>query len=372
MKPLSIKPLILRRPVIAVTGSAGKSTAKEMLASILGTRWKILKSVGNMNFYNHTMRYRRMVTPAHKALVLEYGMSGAGHIRRHCQIIRPNMAIITNIGTAHLGAFGGSVKRLAAAKSELIQHMDKTGTLVTNADDANSKLLNRQGFTGKQLTVGMKQPADYRATNVRYTTGGMVFRVLLHGQEESFFIPIYGVHQVYNALNAIAIADQLGFSPANMRLGLRRYHRMSRRLTVHRLGYGIHVIDDSYSANPNAAKAAIDVLTNIGKGRTIAVFASMLALGPYSVRGHREVGKYVAKHGVYRLYTYGALAKHIEAAAVQAGMRADRVHHFTSRTALHRHLWKHLERNCTVLVKGSHAMDMKETVEWLRRKLGKR
>lgn len=353
------------RPMIAITGSAGKTTTKEMLASILKTRWNVFKSVGNMNFYNHTMKYKKQITPKHRAVVLEYGMSGAGQIKRHCQVIRPNISIITNIGTAHIGSFGGDIRRLAAAKSELILYMKQTGLLVLNRDDKNSRLLLTKSFRGKILYVGMKNKADYRATHVQYAPGGMRFKVFLNGREEPFFIPTYGVHHVYNALSAIAVAHRLGFKPAEIRLGLRRYQRPIRRLQVHRLSRGIVVIDDTFNANPNAAKAALDVLTHVGTGQKVAVLGSMLGMGRYSVKGHQDVGRYAATKKLHRLYTFGSAAQPLSRAAVAAGMPQKNVKHFVNRKALHMHLMNNIGPRTSVLVKGSHAVNMKQTVSFL-------
>lgn len=353
------------RPMIAITGSAGKTTAKEMLASILQTRWNVFKSVGNLNFYNHTMMYKRQITPQHQAVVLEYGMSGPGQIKRHCKIIQPNIGIITNVGSAHIGNFGGDVRKLAAAKSELIHYMKPTGMLVLNRDDENSKHLLTTGFKGTKVMVGLSEGSDYRATAVQYRSSGMSFRVLKDGHNSEFFIPIYGRHHVYNALAAIAVAHRLGFRANEIRVGLRRYQRPIRRLQVHKLVQGITVIDDSYSANPHASKAAIDVLDQVGARTNILVLGTMLAMGSYSAKGHRDVGQYAARKRIHRLYTFGHGAKSASTAAVAAGLPASQVRHFTVREALHRDLIKQIQPGTTILIKGSHAMNMKDTVSFL-------
>lgn len=362
----------LNRPVIAITGSAGKSTTKEMIASILSTRWRIFKSVDNMNFFTHTRMYAKRIQAFHKALVLEYGMSGAGHIKLHCQAIEPNYAVITNIGSAHLGAFGGDVRRLAYAKSELIRWMKPTGTVVLNNDDANTKLISKGRFRGRTLTVGIDNPATYRAYNVRYTTSGMAFNTTLRGKVQSFIIPIFGRHHVYNALCAIAIADSLGFTPAQIRIGLRRYLRMRRRMSMYRLANNVVLIDDSYSSNPHAAKAAIDTMKHIGSGKKIAVLGSMLALGKYTVQGHAELGRHVAKQNINQLFTFGHLAKRIGTAAINAGMPKARVMHFENRALLHKKLLQSLQPNTTILVKASHGVQLTQTADFLRVRLGKR
>lgn len=363
------KALRLKKPVIAITGSAGKSTTKEMVASVLATKWRIFKSVDNLNFYTHTRQYAKRIQPRHQAVVLEYGMSGAGHIKQHCLAIEPNYSVITNIGSAHIGAFGGDVRKLARAKSEIIRWMKPTGTVVLNRDDKNATLIDKGKFHGRIVTVGITDKATYQARNVRFSSAGMTFQVTLHGKHAQFTIPIYGRHHVYNALCAIAIGDLLGFSPEQIRLGLRRYRRMQRRTSIYRFARNIVLIDDSYSSNPHAAKAAIDTLAHVGRGTKVAVLGSMRALGPYAGQGHREVGRHVAAKNISRLYTFGVLAKHIGVAAVKAGMPARNVLHFTKQDALNRYLLSHLTPNTTILVKASHAVRFMDTADLLKRRL---
>lgn len=364
--------LILKRPVVAVTGSAGKSTTKEMIAAILSSRWKTFKTQDNLNFWTHTQQYAKQIKPAHKAVVLEYGISGPGQLRRHCQLIRPNVSVITNIGTAHIGSFGGDVQKLGFAKSEIVRYMDPHGTFIRNYDDANSKYIKTGRFKGKTITFGLQAGAAIHGKNIRYSAGGMQFDVRLDATDETFFIPIYGRQHVCNALAAIAVGRHLGFSTAAIRRGLRNFVRLQRRLVVRRLNRHILLIDDSFSSNPNAAIASIDVLKSLGKGSRIAVLGSMLALGQYTVRGHKEVGRHLAKHkGVDWLFTYGQYAKRIGEAAVAGGFARQHVRHFTSRKALHAALLKHVTSGSTVLVKGSHGVGMKETVEYLTRYVGR-
>lgn len=357
--------LILQRPVIAVTGSAGKSTTKEMVASILQTRWRVFKSPGNMNHLLSTVKNATLITPAHQAVVLEYGMTRRGHIRRHCQYVKPNIGIITNVGTAHIGNFGGDIRKVALAKSELIQNMKQTGLLILNADDDNSRYLVTKGFGGKIRRVGIDRKADYQASSITPQGNGMSFHVKLNGSDHTFFVPIMGRHNVYNALSAIAVAAELGFSPEEIKKGLRSFRKLGRRLTIYRLPHKIRVIDDTFSANPNAVKAAINVLTQIAKQKKIAVLGTMLEMGVYSVKGHREVGRYAAQKQVDYLLTYGREAEQIGKGAIAAGMPASRVFYFVNRNGLHRRLLELLEENATVLVKGSHGLAMNQTVQFL-------
>lgn len=370
------KPLILPIPVIAVTGSAGKTTTKEMIAAILGRRWRVYKSMFNKNFLGNTRAHARRIKPHHQAAVLEYGMLRSGNILSHCRIIRPSIGVITNIGTAHIGNVGGRKQGVAMAKSELIRHMQPDGKVFLNMDCGFSRMLREQPFAGKFsgqfLTIGIEQEADYVATNIRQLEEGLQFCCSLNEIEHSFFIPVLGEHNIYNALFAIAVADSLGINPATIQLGLRLFRPQKQRLTHYRTFRNVHILDDTYSSNPNAAKAAIDALCQVAKGTSVAVLASMLEMGKYEVKGHEDVGRYLREKNVDYLYTLGRSARHIARGAIRAGFPADRVVHCSSKRELHQRLMRRLKPNTYFLVKGSRLLKMGETVHFLYRQATKK
>ncbi|MGE5416554.1 MAG: UDP-N-acetylmuramoyl-tripeptide--D-alanyl-D-alanine ligase [Acidobacteriota bacterium] len=360
--------LKLSRPVIAVTGSSGKTTTKEMIASVLGTRWQVFKSKENKNLFGDTRSYARQIRPFHQAVVLEYGMIYRGRIKRHCSYIQPNIGIITMVGTAHIGNMGG-LDGLIRAKSELIQHMDPHGTLLLNADNRNSQRLIFGVFKGRVIRIGINQKADYMASGIRHLPQGMSFKVRLGGRIHDFFIPCHGQHNVYNALFAIAVAHRLGFDAAHIKLGLRRFNQPQRRLVVHHCDNGIRIIDDTFSSNPHAVEAALDVLQQVGGGRKIAILGTMLELGKLTVSGHKRVGRYLARKKVDFLEAYGTHADLIGKGAVEAGYAPERINHFLIRGSLHKHVLKLIRPGSTVLVKGSHDLRMDQTVTYLRARL---
>lgn len=361
--------LPFERPVIAITGSAGKTTTKEMIFSILNKQWKVFKSEENLNSYFATAIHKRKIRPFHQAAVLEYGIVRFHDLTRHCRIIQPNMGVITNVGSAHIGNLTGSVLGVARAKSELIKGMNPKGMLFLNWDDPNSKLLERKGYKGKIFTIGFQKGADYRAEDIHYGDRGMSFTLKLNRNHYRFFIPVWGNHNVYNALFAIAVAHQLHFSPGMIKDGLHSFQRMKRRLTVSRIGNRIRIIDDTYSANPEAMKAAIDVLCQVGKEERIVCLGSMLEMGTYAVKAHQEVGRYIVSKKVNFIYTFGKDAKHIGIAAKEAGFPNERIKHFHQRNDLHQHLIKVIRPGTTLLVKGSNGMKMNQTVRFLKKKL---
>ena len=166
-------------PIIAITGSAGKTTTKAFLSSILSKKWNVFESKDYWNTTEHTKKHAAEINSSHQAVVLEYGMAYPGVITEHCRIIQPNMSIVTNVGLAHVGNFDGDPRKVAKAKSELIHGMDQNGVLCLNQDNDNSRFLETRDFKGKTITIGIKKPADYRAYDVQYTDQGMSFKMKL-------------------------------------------------------------------------------------------------------------------------------------------------------------------------------------------------
>ena len=351
-------------PIIAITGSAGKTTSKAFLASILSKKWNVFESKDYWNTTEHTKKHAEAINASHEAVVLEYGMAYPGVITSHCSIIQPNISIVTNIGLAHVGNFDGDIKKVAAAKSELIHGMNQNGVLVINKDDDNSKHLLMKDFKGKVLTVGTHPGADYRAYTIKYEENGMSFKIKLKGKETKMFIPILGEHHVYNALNAIAVADYLGFTPTEIKAGL-HFKKPPRRLTVYNCRDQITVIDDTVHSHPQGVRAAIDVLSNIAKKRKIAIIGQMRELGDLREEEYRKLGEYVQEQGIDFLITYGFRTEEIGAAAMAKGMNQANIYHFIDKEELHALLEKIVHRNDTILVKGASKTNMFETVKFL-------
>ncbi|MCA1011493.1 UDP-N-acetylmuramoyl-tripeptide--D-alanyl-D-alanine ligase [Halobacillus halophilus] len=356
-----------KRPIIAITGSAGKTTTKEMIASILNIRFNIVKSIRNRNL-SHTEHYAKSIKPHHQAVVLEYGLLKPGDIKKHCTILQPNISVVTNIGSAHVGNFNSSIEQLAKEKSEIIAGLEPHGTLYINADDTNSELLTIEPFSGSIKTIGIKNKADYKATRIRFHKNGMTFKVRLNNKRRRFTIPVYGIHHIYNALFSIAVTDSLGFTPEEMQKGFNhssQFLKNNRRLSLYTLTDHVQVLDDTWSANPQATKAAIDVLSEIGEGANIAVLGSMLELGEHSVDQHLDVGKHLARKNVDKLFTFGKDARHIGMGAIDAGFPEEHVFHFDKINDMNLSLLGVIQPDTTVLVKGSHSIRMNRTVKFL-------
>lgn len=352
------------KPIIAITGSAGKTTTKAFLASILSKKWNVFQSKDYWNTTEHTKQHKELITEAHEAVVLEYGMAYPGVITEHCRIIQPKISVVTNIGLAHVGNFDGDIKGVAHAKSELIHGMDQQGLLVINQDDDNSKLLETKQFKGKIITVGIHKPADYQAYDVRYVEDGMKFKMKLQNEEIELYIPILGEHHVYNALNAIAVADQLGFTPNEIQAGV-QFKKPPRRLTLYHCRNNITLIDDTVHSHPQGARAAIDVLAAISKKRKIAIIGQMRELGDLREEEYRKLGEYIADKKIDVLITYGFRTEEIGQAAKNKGFPATHIHHFINKDYLHELLDKLVKSGDTILVKGASKTNMFETIKYL-------
>ncbi|MEO4054640.1 YheC/YheD family protein [Solibacillus sp. CAU 1738] len=351
-------------PTIAITGSAGKTTTKAFLSSILRTKWNVFESKDYWNTTEHTKKHAAEIDESHEAVVLEYGMAYKGVITEHCNIIKPNMSIVTNIGLAHVGNFDSDVKQVALAKSELIHGMDQQGVLVLNKDDKNSSYLDKGKFNGKILTVGIQSNADYKAYDVKYNDDGMSFKIKLQGNESEFFIPILGEHHVYNALNAVAIADYLGFSALDIKAGL-IFKKPPRRLTIYRCKRNITVIDDTVHSHPQGVKAALDVLSSISKRRKVAIIGQMRELGDLREAEYKKVGEYVTEQNIDLFITYGFRTEEMNEAAKNKGFNEKNMYHFTNKEKLHELLEKVIKQGDTILVKGASKTNMFDTVKFL-------
>lgn len=357
--------------VIGITGSSGKTTTKEMIASILQQRHRLFKSYKNGNDCWFTSQYVKQIKPFHKYAVLEFGMKHAGEITKHCRLIRPDISLITNIGRAHIGNFKQGIDGIAAAKSEIIRGMKPNGILITNADDPYSKKLTiPDSFKGSKLTVGIRTKADVHARNIRYSNQGMSFSVKLRGNLEHFVIPSIGIYNVYNSLFAIAVCHQLGISPAIIRRGLQQYERPYARIQLHRLKNGTILINDAFNTKPEL-NAALDVLQFLSKKRRrIAVIGGISDTGRWRKSIHSKAGKDLAHSKLHALYTFGEDGKIIAAGATQAGLK--NVVHVASMSDLRQQVLREIGLGSVILFKGSvgkHPLKLMQLVEQLIQKL---
>ncbi len=351
-------------PLVAVTGSNGKTTVKEMIAAILSVSNKnVLATQGNLNNDIGMPMTLLKIRKEHAYAVIEMGMSHLQEIDYLTRIAQPTVAVINNAGTAHIGELG-SRENIAKAKSEIFAGLHDDGVAVINADDEFADYWKSLNQGRKVITFGLSQPADVSAT---YQTIGNLTRVSLKtpNGKVDFNLAILGVHNIQNALAASAVAVALGVEITDIAKGLTGFGAVKGRLNWLAGFNGAVLIDDTYNANPDSMKAAIDVLANQNSNpltSTIFVMGDMGELGENAPQMHTDIGAYAKQKKINQLFTFGELS---QLAAKEYGASAQ---HFSSIEVLVEAIKNKMKQSVTVLVKGSRFMQMERVVHQLLEK----
>ncbi|WP_296264630.1 UDP-N-acetylmuramoyl-tripeptide--D-alanyl-D-alanine ligase [Pseudomonas sp. UBA6562] len=343
------------QPVVAITGSSGKTTVKEMLASILRTRGEVLATRGNLNNDLGAPLTLLEIAPQHRAAVIELGASRLGEIRYTVGLTRPHVVILNNAGTAHVGEFGGPEK-IVEAKGEILEGLGEGGIAVLNLDDKAYPIWHERAGRHPVLSFALSNvAADFHASAIERDARGCP-GFTLHAAQGSVPVQLnlLGVHNVGNALAAAAAAHALGVSLAHIAQGLNAVQPVKGRTVAQLAPGGACVIDDTYNANPTSMCAAIDILAGFS-GRTVLVLGDIGELGQWAEEGHRQVGAY-ARGKVDALYAVGSHMAH----AVDAYGHNGR--HFASQAELIEAVRGQATGNTTILIKGSRSAAMENVV----------
>ena len=313
---------IWNRPLIAVTGSAGKTTTKEAIATLLGRRLRVLKSVGNLNNHFGLPLQLLKLEAEHDVAVVELGMNHAGEIAALAAIAQPDVGVVTCVAPVHLGFFA-SVADIARAKYELIQNLSPGATAVLNADDEYVSQFGRD-FPGKVVTFGTTRPADVRAEHMESRgTAGSAFDIVAGDERVGAELPLIGRHNISNALAVVAVARERGLSLAEAAAALKSLAPVDKRGQILQIA-GATVINDCYNSNPRALQSMVDALAALpAQGRRIVVAGEMLELGATADDLHRRCGEHMAQRGIDVLIGVRGLARHMVAAARQARLRTE-------------------------------------------------
>jgi len=309
------------KPLIGVTGSAGKTTTKEAIAHVLSARSRVLKSEGNFNNHFGLPLMLLKLEPEHDLAVIEMGMSHAGEIRALAKIAQPEIGVVTNVAPVHLEFFD-SLAGIARAKYELIESLPTSGTAVLNADDEYVSQFGRD-FKGRVIKYGIKSTADVTAENIRSRgTGGSEFDVLAAGSREHAVLSLVGEHNILNALAAVSVGLACGMKPSESVAALATLSPADKRGQVLQLG-NITVINDCYNSNPKALNAMVDALAAMKASRRIVVAGEMLELGPAGAEMHHSAGQHIGEKKVDMLLGVRGLAQAMVEGANDAGARAE-------------------------------------------------
>ena len=347
---------LFKGEVIAITGSVGKTTTKDMVASILSEKYKVLKTEGNYN--NHIgLPLTILNYTLEDVMVVELGMSHEGELSLLSRIAKPTLSIITNVGTAHIGNLG-SRENILKAKLEILDGMDNKKLIINNDNDMLHEYYVKN--SDNVITVGINSSSMYRAVNVRdnclfFDIDGYLENVKNVYMNEAYII---------NLLVGYAVGSLLGLTNEEYLNGVKKVTLSSKRLEMVMNKYGYNIINDSYNANYDSMKVGLEYLHNINySGRKIAVLADMLELGEYSKKMHEDVGIEVVKNKIDVLVTVGEYARYINDKAISVGFDKNNSYHFNNNIECIDFLKGFLKRGDTVLFKGSNGMKLYEIID---------
>jgi UDP-N-acetylmuramoyl-tripeptide--D-alanyl-D-alanine ligase len=363
-----------RRPVIGVTGSAGKTTIKDLIAQVMSAAGKTLKSPGNLNTsYGLPLTVSRMITGGARPgdfdfAVLEMGMSSYGEISRLTNIAPPAVGVVGNVGTAHIEFFG-SQEAIARAKAEMVDGIKTGGTAVLNADDPLVVNMRRRRSDIAIVAFGVEARADVAARDITSEDdlSGTRFILMTPAGEAEVKLPLIGRHNLYNALAAAAAAHSLGLSPETIARQLAGASPSKMRGELIRCPNGVTLIDDSYNSNPQALIQAVrSMLDARGFKRRIVVAGEMLELGEGGAEFHRECGRAISGMKIDRLIGVRGLARNLVAGAVENGMKSEQADFCETPEEAAEKLIAEAAPGDLILIKGSRGVRMERAVEKLR------
>ncbi len=356
-------------PVVGVTGSNGKTTTKEMIAALLSRRGGTCRSEGNLNNLVGLPHQVLRLSEAHESAVFEMGMSEAGEIGRLAEIARPRIAVITNVGPAHIEGLG-SVEAVRDAKGEILEALPPGGVAVLSNEDEHSRVLagRYESKGGRVIRFGFSRESNFRADEIRIAADGTRFTLHCAYGESEVRLEALGRHNVLNALAAAACASALGVGLGEMADGLSRAVLPKMRLQAREVTGrpGVRLLDDSYNANPESVAQALETASALsGDGRLISVLGDMAELGPVAESAHREVGRKLAACGVDLFVGVGPLMRFASDEARRAGMDGARIMNFDTPEEAASSLGDMLLSGDWVLVKGSRSMMMERAIQGL-------
>jgi UDP-N-acetylmuramoyl-tripeptide--D-alanyl-D-alanine ligase len=350
-------------PVIAITGSSGKTTTKEMITAIAARSRNVLTTPGNLNNLIGLPMTLLGMHGKHEMAVVEMGTNSPGEIAALARIARPDVGLITNIGPAHLEGLG-SVEAIREEKGSLFAVMAGQGTAILNQDDAAIAILAER-WEGKRVSFGLGPDAGVTARGIEPAgPEGIRFNLVIDGLGTPVFLSAAGEHNVVNALAAAAAAWSLGFDRMQIAKGLAAFRGVPGRTEIRRLSNGVFLIIDAYNANPASVREAIKTMQGLrGSANAFAILGDMLELGEQAEALHDQIGVFLAEAGIGGLYLKGKLTKALAAGAIRSGIPAEKIEFFADPQTVVASLQTRLKPGDWILVKGSRKMKMEAVAE---------
>lgn len=350
--------------VVGVTGSVGKTSTKDIIANVLSKKYKVLKTEGNNN--NHIgLPLTILRLQDEEIAVIEMGMNHFGEIRYLTKIAKPDIAVITNIGTSHIGNLG-SRENILKAKLEILEGMDKKKIVINNDND----LLNKWYLENKNNieihTFGIKNESEFNAKNIKLKENSSEFICENKNEKMSIEVPVGGEHFILNALCGLTVGKLLNLNNEEIKKGIKDFKLTAKRMEINHLKNNITIINDSYNASYESMKASISNLKNMNGERKIAVLGDMFELGDFSEKLHKEVGTEIYKNKIDKLYLIGNYSKFIGEEAEKEGYKKENIFYFENKDELFNNLKNNLKSGDVILIKASNGMKLFEIAEKLK------
>lgn len=357
-------------PVIAITGSVGKTSTKDIVANVVSQKYKTLKTIGNNN-NNIGLPFTILRLQEEEAIVLEMGMNHFGEISLLTSIAKPDICIITNIGTSHIGNLG-SRENILKAKLEILEGTDNPTIIINNDNDLLHKWQEENKNDRNIVTYGIQNLSDLNAKNIHLGEENSEFVCTIDGEETKIEVPVGGEHFVLNALCAISVGKALKIENEKIVKGIQSFELTKKRMDIVELEDGTKIINDAYNASLESMQASLKYLTEFKNNRKIAVLGDMLELGEYTQKLHEQVGEVVKQNEIDILITSGKNAKYIEKQARKLGMSEENTYYFENKEEIIKKLEEMLKPGDVVLLKASNGMRFfelaKEVLLWNKKK----
>ena len=351
-------------PVIGITGSVGKTSTKDMIASVMSTKYNVLRTEANHN-NEIGLPLTILNLKEHNAMVLEMGMSSLGEISLLTDIAKPTTAVITIIGSSHIGELG-SRENILKAKLEILEGLNESGALIINNDNDLLSLWNKNNEDNhKHITYGIENNSELVAKNIKVNENGSSYTIQLQGKEYTVEVPVAGRHFIYNSLAAIAVGLENNIDMEKIIRGISNFSLTKSRMEIIKNEKNVTIINDCYNASYESVKAALEYLSSVNSNKKIAVLGDVLELGEYSQEMHKKMGEEVVKNNIDILVAVGKEAQVI-ASTVKSKTDKVLVYSFDNNEAASNLLKNQMQENDVILVKASHGMHFDEIVEAIK------
>ena len=364
-KLASYKRDIYNVPVIAITGSVGKTSTKDLVSNVVAQKYKICKTIGNNN-NNIGMPFTILNAPNDvEAFVLEMGMNHFGEIHLLAKIAKPNICIITNIGTSHIGNLG-SRENILKAKLEILDGAKNPYMVINNDNDLLHKWYEENKDKIKIKTYGINEKSDIQAKDIQLYEDGSEYMINLNNRNETIKVPVGGEHFVLNSLCAIAVGELLDIQNDDIKTGIETFSLTKNRMEIIELKNGIKLINDAYNSSVESVKASLSYMSQMKANRRIAVLGDILETGEFAEKLHKEIGKTVCENKVDMLICSGENAKYIVESAKENGFNENNIYYFENKEDIVELLKQMIQEEDVILFKASNGMRFFDIAEKIK------